>query len=130
MTVHWIQEGFFNRARDLFPRPGSLLPIATRTELHLGQLQDSLIIFHAEWSGYSYKHMALILNALASSSWARKTVVICRYDGFTRPEVLAILGADCNGYAESVLVRGGQTIARHLRLPDLEPFLQTIREQV
>jgi hypothetical protein len=121
--ITWVERQSSNK--DLL-----LIPVTSSAEMNLLAMENGVILFHAGWSGYSYENMASIFQALRESKFAPKTVAICWYEGFTAEEITSILGAMCHGYAESVLVRNGEVVAHFHRKPDLEPFLQTIREQI
>ncbi len=126
----WAKEQFIIWVQSLAAKRNlSIMPITSKAELDGLHFRDGLILFHAEWSGYSYENMSAILTAMETHGPNGQAVAICWHDGFNPEEEIGTLGAICHGYAESVLLSDGRIVAHDYRKPDFEPFLQAIRGQ-
>jgi hypothetical protein len=102
--------------------------VFSEEEVNKIDYSNSIILFHANWSGQSVMASRLILEKIKDLKLKTTMTffvdIDCVIDGF----VYEILGKRCHGMGEAVLYNNGKIVARHNNAQDFHLFMEYIAQ--
>lgn len=95
-------------------------------ELRAFMPTNGVVLIHAPWSGYSLQNMFRVLKLIQSLGKPYEELVIADIDGLSIETIRTLLGGPAHGFAEGILVRGGNIKAIHAKRDHFEAFMIAI----
>lgn len=98
--------------------------------LHTISLDNSIILFHAIWSGYSVASIQKILPVLNNFNLSSTKVYFVNIDMINPANVKELLGQPSHGYGEAVLYKNGSIAAKRTNANELVSFLSFMEASI
>lgn len=92
--------------------------------------QDTLILFHACWSGQSITNIRKILSTLINYDTTILKIYIADIDNISDDFKKNYLGQLSNGHGEAAWIENGQIRAKHLRQSAFDTFADFIDKRL
>jgi len=89
-------------------------------------LNYSLLLFHAIWSGYSVANIQRILSTLNIHQANGLTIYLIDINTVDPQTTVGFLGQICNGYGEAVLYKNGVSVSKQTNSTNLDEFLKAL----